>query len=287
MQDSIGVVIRTLNEAQHIGTCLETLARQQPGFDLDVLVVDSGSTDATVRIARSLGARIHEMSPDEFDYSKAINVGLEQVRGELVLILSAHAIPVDETWVAGMIAPFDDPGVAGVASRQLPWDDAPLREVLRLAREFPETGRVYAPGSQGPVLFSNAASCVRRSAWAEQPFTLPAAEDLEWAERVVAAGWSVVYQAEAAVHHSHDESPRAQAQRMIDINRVDDEGRTPIRTVREAAGILYRDTRRILTFEEPLARKLGHLAELLQMVFFYVVDFTRPGTTAERRRHEA
>jgi rhamnosyltransferase len=281
---TIGVVIRTLNEAEHIGTCLETLARQRPGFDLDVLVVDSGSTDATIDIARSHGARVHEISPDEFDYSKAINVGFERVRGDLVLILSAHAIPVDEEWVARMVAPFADDRVAGVASRQVPWSGAPLREVLRLAREFPEAGRVYESVNGDGVLFSNAASCVRRSVWAEQPFTLPAAEDMEWAARVVGAGWTVVYQGEAAVYHSHDETPRAQAQRMIDVNRVDDEDRPLRKTLREAAGIVYRDTRMILGFDEPPARKLAHLWELAQMVFFYVFDFRRSGSIAERRR---
>jgi GT2 family glycosyltransferase len=155
--------------------------------------------------------------------------------------------------------------------------------VLRLAREFPDAGRLYEPGWQGPVLFSNAASCVRRSVWLEQPFTLPAAEDLEWAERVVLAGWKVAYTARSAVKHSHDESPRAQAQRMIDINRVDDEGRSVRKTLREAAGILYRDSRRILAFDQPARRKLRLLGELVQMVSYYVLDFTRAGSTAERR----
>ena len=69
------MVIRTLNEAELIGTCLETLGRQRSDFDLDVLVVDSGSTDATVEIARSHGARVHAVRPDDFDYSTALNVG--------------------------------------------------------------------------------------------------------------------------------------------------------------------------------------------------------------------
>ena len=46
-------------------------------FELDVLVVDSGSTDSTLEIARDHGARIVELSPAEFDYSKALNIGIE------------------------------------------------------------------------------------------------------------------------------------------------------------------------------------------------------------------
>lgn len=289
-QTTVGVVIRTLNEAELIGTCLETLRRQRTRFELDVLVVDSGSTDATLEIARSCGARILELPPGDFDYSKSLNDGIGQVRGDLVLILSAHAVPVDEHWVERMTAPFEDPRVAGVASRQRPWDDAPWREVLRLARQFGPTRRDYPPASTDEMVFSNAASCIRRSAWRDQPFLLPAAEDLEWARRVVAAGWSVIYEPAAAAYHSHREGARAQAQRLIDISRVDAAGapaRTRRRTVREAAGLFYRDSSSILGLDEPLGRKLTHLTELVRIVSYYVVDFSRAGTTAERRRADS
>ena len=72
---TVGVVIRTLNEAELIGTCLETLGRQRSRFELDVLVVDSGSTDATLEIARSHGARILELPPGDFDYSTVAERG--------------------------------------------------------------------------------------------------------------------------------------------------------------------------------------------------------------------
>ena len=133
---TIGVVIRTLDESALIGRCLETLRRQRGGFDLDVVVVDSGSTDLTLEIARSHDARIVELSPDDFDYSRALNVGIEESRGELVVSLSAHAIPVDDDWLTKMTSPFAEPRVAGVTSRQVPWPDAPWQEVHRLGRQF-------------------------------------------------------------------------------------------------------------------------------------------------------
>ena len=286
-QAQIGVVIRTLDEAELIGTCLETLRGQRGGFDLDVLVVDSGSTDATLEIARSQGARTFELPPGDFDYSSSLNAGIERVSGSLVAILSAHAVPVDDEWLARMVAPFADAQVAGVAGRQVPWQDAPWREVMRLSRQFGPERRDYRAGQAGEVVFSNAASCIRRSVWLGERFTLPAAEDLEWAQRVVSAGHTVVYEPEAAVYHSHRESPRAQALRLIDISRVDSAGgtsRTRRRTLREAAGLLYRDSRSIARLDEPPRRKLAHLAELLRVVAYYVLDFSRSGTTAERRR---
>lgn len=289
---TVGIVIRTLNESALIGRCLETLRAQDGSFDLDVVVVDSGSTDDTIAIARAHGGRIVELAPHEFDYSRALNLGIERVRGELVVSLSAHAIPVDARWLDSMATPFADPRVAGVACRQVPWPDAPWQEVHRLRHQFGEKPCVYTRDEPGerPILFSNAASVIRRSVWRDHPFTLPAVEDLEWAQRVVAEGWTILYEARAAVYHSHDEGPRATARRIIDINRVhDDEGgarRTRWRTLREASGLLFRDSRTILALEEPFRRKVVYLAELLRTVGYYVLDFSRSGSTAERRRED-
>jgi rhamnosyltransferase len=282
---TIGVVIRTLNESALIGRCLETLHAQSGDFDLDVVVVDSGSTDDTVAIARSHGARIVDVPVSDFDYSKALNVGIEAARGDLLVSLSAHAIPLDDGWLAAILAPFDDDRVAGVSSRQVPWPGAPWQEVHRLRHQFSMERRVYTRDSSNGIVFSNAASAIRRTVWSDFPFTLPAAEDLDWARRVVAAGWLVVYEPGTAVYHSHDESPRAQALRMMDINRVGDgRKRTLWRGVREAGGMFFRDSRKIVALDEPVRRKTSYLFDLLRMVSYYVLDFSRSGTTAERRR---
>lgn len=284
---AVGVVIRTLDESELIGRCLETLRAQRGDFDLDLLVVDSGSTDGTVEIARSHGARIVELSPDDFDYSRSLNLGIDEVRGDLVVSLSAHAIPVDDGWLEAVTAPFAAPEVAGVSTRQMPWPDAPWQEVKRIAQAFGDESRTYSRADSAGLLFSNAASAIRRSVWQEHPFTLPAVEDLEWAQRVVAAGWSIVYEPGTAVYHSHRESPRAQARRMIDINRINDAERTHLRTLHEAAGFFRRDARSIFKLDDPLRRKLAYLAELARTVWFYVIDFSRAGTTAERRRRDS
>jgi rhamnosyltransferase len=285
---SVGVVIRTLNEARHMAQCLDTLRGQRGDHELDVLVVDSGSSDGTVQIAREHGARVLEISPSEFHYSRTLNLGIEQVEGDLVLALSAHAIPVDDGWVEAMTAPFDDPEVAGVASRQIPWPAAPFREAARLAETFGTTPRTYAAGDL-EVLFSNAASAIRRDVWRDEPFTLAAAEDLEWAARVVALGSKVVYEPRACVYHSHDESPRALARRLIDLNRggtlaVAD--RRLRHTLREAVTYLYRDLRMIARLDEPAKAKLRHVGDALAVAGYYLADFSKAGSTAEhRQRH--
>jgi GT2 family glycosyltransferase len=165
----------------------------------------------------------------------------------------------------------------------VPWDSAPWREAHRLAQTFGDARTIYDAGHADGILFSNAASCIRRGAWSEERFVLPAAEDLAWAQEVVAKGWKVVYEPATAVFHSHDETPREQARRLIDINRAGDVPRPWWMPLREAAGYLRRDAKAILRLDEPFRRKLAHLGNLVAMVAYYLVDFSRAGTTAEHR----
>lgn len=287
---TIGVVIRTLNESELIGTCLQTLKAQRGDHSLDILVLDSGSTDDTLAIARSHGARTLEIAPEQFHYARTLNLGISEVDGDLVVILSAHAVPLDQHWLATITAPLADPRVAGVACKQVPWPDAPFREVHRLAETFGDHPLVHTGSGPNPVPFSNAASAIRRSVWSGEPFELAAAEDVEWAARVAAAGWMVAYEPRASVYHSHAESPRALARRLIDLNRggtLAIDGRKTRHTLREAVTYLKRDLTLILRLDEPLRRKLAHTRDLVRMVIYYVTDFEKAGSTAELRRRES
>ena len=87
----------------------------------------------------------------------------------------------------------------------MPWPDAPWQEVHRLQPSSARTAHIPR-ARRGEVVFSNAASAIRRSVWQRQPFTLPAVEDLEWAQRVVARGWQIVYEPRTAVSPSHHET---------------------------------------------------------------------------------
>ena len=122
------------------------------------------------------------------------------------------------------------------------------------AEQFGEARRVYA-GGESPA---ESSSATRRPACAER---LAGASHSRCPPRRTSSGpgaWSrpgtrSSTSPRAAVYHSHLESPRAQAQRLIDVNRIasPERPRTRRRTVREAAGLLYRDTRSIAGLDEP------------------------------------
>ena len=213
------VVVLTLNAGAGFGGLLDRLLARDGGFDREVLVVDSGSTDGTVELARQLGATVRRLSPGEFEHGATRNLAVSLTAGEYVAFIVQDALPLDEGWLPAMVENLErDERVAGVYGRQLPHPDSgPLARALvndwptaaMGRREQAAEGPGYAalgPAERRSIaLFDNVSSCVRRSVWEEFPFDkTPFGEDVRWGKKVVEAGYKLVYEPRSAVYHSHE-----------------------------------------------------------------------------------
>ena len=66
-KELVSVVIRTLNEEKHLPELLESIRKQSSDyFDFEIVIVDSGSTDNTLEIAKSYSARITFIKKENF-----------------------------------------------------------------------------------------------------------------------------------------------------------------------------------------------------------------------------
>ena len=278
----ISVVIRTLNEAKWIARCVQSVRCQRTlAFtDVEIIVVDSGSTDRTVSICRRLGIEPLEIRREEFTYSRALNLGFACASGELVASLSAHAIPRDEQWLAGLVRCFDNPLIGGAFSRQVPWADAPLDESIRIERMFPPGDRTVSGDTSGTpwVPFSNVSSCVRRRLWQRHPFAdVPAAEDREWAEWVLEQGHSVVYAADSVVQHSHRETSCASANRLIQLCRASEARRrlapSFVRACRQALSGVYWSSRLLGDRRHPLPKRVDCIVRSVGTSFWFLLYY--------------
>lgn len=199
------IVIRTLNEAKHLADLLTMIGRQKTqGFDVETVLIDSGSTDGTVEIAQSFGARITTIQKSEFSFGRSLNRGCDFSTGDFLVLISGHCVPVDENWLQALCQPLMDGTVAYTYGRQIGDDDSNYSERRIFAKYFPETSKIPQDGA----FCNNANSAVLRSAWEEFLFDeeLTGLEDMELAKRMVAAGHKVGYVAEACVFHHHDEN---------------------------------------------------------------------------------
>jgi rhamnosyltransferase len=102
----VSIVIRAKNEARFIGETLAAIGRQEGVGQVEVIVVDSGSTDGTQDIVRGYPARLIEIPPETFTYGRALNLGVAAARGGVVVSLSAHSLPAHERWLANLVRNF-------------------------------------------------------------------------------------------------------------------------------------------------------------------------------------
>jgi rhamnosyltransferase len=203
---SISVVIRCLNEEQHIGRLLAGLQRQSRRPD-EIVVVDSGSTDATLDIAARYDTKIVHIKPQDFSFGRALNVGCAAASGDILVFVSAHVYPLYDSYLDLLTAPFSDPNAALTYGRQVGDHRTKYSEARVLLQWFPESS---IPRQQHPFC-NNANAAVRREVWEALPYdeALTGLEDLEWARRAQAKGFDVSYVAEAPVAHVHEESWKA------------------------------------------------------------------------------
>jgi rhamnosyltransferase len=201
---------------------LDAIARQRAAGEVEVVAIDTASSDGTAEYLRGRATRLIEISAASFNHGRTRNDAIEAARGDLVVILSQDAQPANDEWLMRLTAPFRErPRVAGAFARQRPRQDAGA-----IARHYhagwigssnePRLSRIESPDGFGRLsaleqmrlcTFDNVCSCIRREVWASHPFrATPIAEDIEWCRDVLLAGFEIAYVPDAVVSHSHDRS---------------------------------------------------------------------------------
>lgn len=181
------------------------IARQRlSGIRLETVIIDSGSTDVTLEIARRYGCRITEISKSEFSFGRSLNRGCAFSSGEILVFISGHCVPVDEDWLQNLCQPLVDGVVSYSYGRQVGDDESNYSERRIFAKYFPESSALPQEG----WFCNNANSALLRSVWKDALFDeeLTGLEDMELAKRLVSAGHRIGYVAPAAVFHHHQES---------------------------------------------------------------------------------
>ncbi|MEJ7783672.1 MAG: glycosyltransferase family A protein [Solirubrobacteraceae bacterium] len=203
MPAAVALIIRCFNEEAHIGRLLTGTIRQTRPPD-EIIVVDSGSTDATVAIASAFDVQIVSIEPERFSFGRALNVGLAAARSDIAVFASAHVYPLYDTWIEHLVAPFEEPDVALTYGRQQVAPDGRFSERRLLSQWFPEQSM---PRQTNPFC-NNANAAIRRSVWEQHAYDeqLTGLEDLDWAKHAMQEGHAIAYVAEAPVVHVHEES---------------------------------------------------------------------------------
>lgn len=106
------VFIPTFNGAQYLDEVLKSIFQQKTNFKYEVLIIDSGSTDTTLKIINKYqkkhkNLRLHQILNSEFGHGKTRNLAAQMAEGEYVVYLTHDATPATKYWLYEMLKPFE------------------------------------------------------------------------------------------------------------------------------------------------------------------------------------
>lgn len=191
------VIVRARDAAGTIERTLAGLRAQT--VPVEIVVVDSGSSDATIEIARRYCDRLIEIAAAEFSFGRALNIGARAAGAPVHMALSAHCAPSDAAWVERSLAHYRRPEVAATSGYRPP---GPTGQAGVVLQDF------AALRAQPYWGFSNTAGSWRAEVWERFHFDerLKAAEDREWSWRVLASGLVIAMDPALEVPSDHRRS---------------------------------------------------------------------------------
>jgi rhamnosyltransferase len=205
--DSITLVMRSYNEAWAIEDTLKAVFSQDYTGSIELIVIDSGSTDGSHEIIQRYNPKeLVILEPGTYVPGKVLNQGFRLASNEWVVFLNSDATPANDQWLKELLqAAVDTPKLGAAFSRQIPRDDC---EAV-FAHDY---DRCFGPNRESDKWdhFFSMVSCVaQKSVWEKHPIRedLQYAEDDEWTRRMKDAGLATVLVVESVAIHSHNYTP--------------------------------------------------------------------------------
>ena len=218
--NNISIIILTKNAGSTFKEVLDGVFSQNYK-SFETIIIDSGSTDETLKIAKKYPVKIIQIKPFEFGHGRTRNLGVKLAKGKYVVFLTHDAIPNNEKWLTEIIKPLSNKKVAAVYGRQLPKDGENTLDKLFFLILYGKKAIEWTSGSytSGDNIFSDANSAIMKDLLLENPYRndIIVSEDYEWANRIMQKGYIIVYQPKAEVVHSHSYNLSSLFKRNFDI----------------------------------------------------------------------
>ncbi|MEW6584550.1 MAG: glycosyltransferase, partial [Nitrospirota bacterium] len=221
----VSVVIPTKNAGAEFRNTLDKIRGQKGIREVELIIVDSGSTDETVALARRCDARVISVRPEEFNHGQTRNTAAELASGDYLIFLSQDVIPIGKTCVHDILSVMESDGkIAGATIRQVPRSDADLFACWQLWHHYekflclPDNSIVemtpndlweLSPTEKRRVAqMDNIFSCVRKNIFDDFRFRpLSYGEDLDLGLRLLEKGYKLAFLFSQGAIHSHNRNP--------------------------------------------------------------------------------
>ena len=228
----VSVVIPTKNAGTLFRKVLDSVISQKTEWLFEVLVVDSGSTDGTVDLVKSISSvKLLEIPSCEFGHGKTRNYAIAHTTGDYIAMITQDALPATDNWLNALFNKIEsDQHIAGVFGRHCAYPEASIFTKHELEQHFngfltqpvveldDQDRYQYEEGyRQFLYFFSDNNAFIRKSVWEKIPYPeVDFAEDQAWAKLIIEAGYRKAYAHDALVYHSHNYGLVERLQRSFD-----------------------------------------------------------------------
>ncbi len=135
----VSILFLTLNGMDVVERTLDAVFRQDYPGEVEMIHIDSGSTDGTVEAAKRHGVETRVIDPAEFHHSRTRNLAADLASHPILVFLTQDAVPADDQWLRRLVAPFEDPRVGGVYGKQIPPEGMGALRGYALRCIYPDT----------------------------------------------------------------------------------------------------------------------------------------------------
>lgn len=220
----ISIIIPTYQAEKNIEKLLLTL-QQQNIEEKEIIIIDSSSTDNTVKIAGKYTDKIIVIAKEEFNHGGTRNTAAKNADGDILVFLTQDALPENEFFLAELIKPVLENKAAASYGCQVPQKTASVIEKFARSFNYPDydiikSKKDIADSGIKTFFFTNVCSAVKRDKFEEIgqfPERIILNEDMLLAGKLILTGYNVAYVSQAKVYHSHNYSYWQQFQRNFDI----------------------------------------------------------------------
>ena len=216
-QPLVSIIIRTKNEERWVNLCLEKINLQEYK-NKEIIIVDNYSADKTIeKIEKFKIKKIIKLKT--YLPGKALNLGIKNSNGQIIVIISAHCIPVNNKWLSNLVqVMISNKDCAGVYGRQEPMNFTNNNDLRDLFLLFGLDKKIQIKDS----FFHNANSCINKKIWSKVPFDNKATniEDRLWAKKVLSKGYKIFYEPDASVYHYHGVHQNNNSERLSNIVKI-------------------------------------------------------------------
>jgi rhamnosyltransferase len=210
MAENVSLVMPTYQGAGWLKDTLPALRKQNYAAELEIIAIDSSSTDRSPELLKEYGAKLTTIPQASFSHGYARNLGVHLASYPIIIFMSQDVLPIGSEWLAGLVSLLDDTSIGAAHVRQHPRAEATPLEIFFHEQLYPAQSKRFTMKTGeamtlDKLFFSNVCSVTWRDLALRFPFpeNLIMSEDQAFAKMLLQAGYDTLYSAEVGVIHSH------------------------------------------------------------------------------------